>query len=99
MKVISLKEFRDEALSREFSRRLRNAMAARNMSQAGLALKANIYRMSISHYCSGEVMPRSDTLLALATALSVSPNWLLGVEGDANDPPLKIGNYLPPSQN
>lgn len=60
--------------------RLEAALAAAGISQAELARLSGIDRGSISLYLSGRYRPKADKLLRLAEALSVSPQWLSGVD-------------------
>lgn len=60
--------------------RLEQAFAASGLTQAELARRSGIDRGSISLYLSGRYRPKADKLIRLAGALSVSPEWLSGVE-------------------
>lgn len=60
--------------------RLEQAFAASGLTQAELARSSGIDRASISLYLSGRYCPKADKLMRLASALSVSPEWLSGVE-------------------
>lgn len=63
--------------------RLEQAFAASGLTQAELARRSGIDRGSISLYLSGRYRPKADKLIRLAAALSVSPEWLSGVEEEA----------------
>lgn len=60
--------------------RLEQAFAASGLTQSELARRSGIDRGSISLYLSGRYRPKADKLIRLASALSVSPEWLSGVE-------------------
>ncbi len=60
--------------------RLAQAFAAAGLSQAELARLSGIDRGSISLYLSGRYRPKADKLIRLAAALSVTPEWLSGVD-------------------
>ena len=65
-------------------RRLEQAFAASGLTQAELARASGIDRGSISLYLSGRYRPKADKLIRLAAALSVTPEWLSGVDGAAS---------------
>lgn len=60
--------------------RLQEAMTARNMSATDLAQKSGINKGSISKYLKGTVTPKQTAIGLLASALDVSPSWLLGYD-------------------
>lgn len=60
--------------------RLEQAFAASGFTQAELARASGIDRGSISLYLSGRYCPKADKLIRLAAALSVSPEWLSGLD-------------------
>lgn len=60
--------------------RLEQAFGASGLTQSELARRSGIDRGSISLYLSGRYRPKADKLIRLAAALSVSPEWLSGVE-------------------
>lgn len=62
----------------EISERLKEALRLRNMRQADLAEATGIDKGSISSYVSGRYKPKSERLLMMAQALSVSEMWLWG---------------------
>lgn len=70
----------------EIQRRLEEAFAASGLTQAELSRASGIDRSSISLYLSGRYKPKADKLLRLAAALSVTPEWLSGVEVGAPEP-------------
>jgi transcriptional regulator with XRE-family HTH domain len=61
-----------------FRKRLREARDLRGLSQAQLAAKASLPAASVSHFESGPRKPSFDNLKALASALNVSTDYLLG---------------------
>ncbi len=63
------------------------AFAASGLTQAALSRASGIDRSSISLYLSGRYKPKADKLLRLAAAaLSVTPEWLSGMEANAPEP-------------
>lgn len=61
-----------------FSSRLAEAMQARKVKAADLAVQLKINPSALSSYLSGRFMPRKERLAEIAQALDVSPEWLLG---------------------
>ena len=61
-----------------FTTRLKEARALRGLSQADLAAKAGLPPASVSHFESGPRKPSFDNLKALASALDVTTDYLLG---------------------
>lgn len=57
---------------------LRAARAKKKYSQDDLARESHVLRQSIQKYETGETDPGAKNLMALADALGVSPNELLG---------------------
>ena len=70
----------------EIQHRLEEAFAASGLTQAALSRASGIDRSSISLYLSGRYKPKADKLLRLAAALSVTPEWLSGMEANAPEP-------------
>lgn len=60
--------------------RLNMAMGLRRMTAAELASKSGLNKSSVSRYLSGQMIPRSLAIGKMATALGVSPTWVLGYE-------------------
>ena len=58
--------------------RINAALKLRGMTAAELAKKSGIAKSSISRYLTGENIPRSLAIGKIATALNVSPTWILG---------------------
>lgn len=61
-----------------FPERLRVARARRELSQDGLAKRANLQPSAISHFETGTRKPSFDNLRRLADALEVTTDFLLG---------------------
>ena len=62
----------------QFGKRLRDIRIARNMKQQTLADAVNIALRTYQHYEKGDREPSLSTLIALADALDVSVDELLG---------------------
>lgn len=60
--------------------RLEEAMQAINKKQIDLAKETGLSHSTISRYMSGQVEPRQDAIIKLATALHVSEWWLYGYD-------------------
>jgi len=58
--------------------RLNEALQLRGMTAADLAKKSGLAKSSVSRYLTGENIPRSIAIGKMATALDVSPAWILG---------------------
>lgn len=63
-----------------FKERLEMALALSGMTAAELSRKTGISEGMISSYRKGTYAPKSRKIYALATALNVSPGWLLGFD-------------------
>ncbi len=61
-----------------FKERLKAARTLRGLNQAELATKAGLPAASVSHFESGPRKPSFDNLKALASALNVTTDYLLG---------------------
>lgn len=61
-----------------FSDRLRETRKQRQLTQEALAEKANISRVMVTRYETGQTIPTVEVLISLADALSVSIDYLLG---------------------
>ena len=60
--------------------RLNEALALRGMNITELATKSGLNKSSVSRYLSGQMIPRSIAIGKMATALGVSPTWVLGYD-------------------
>jgi len=67
-----------------FVKRLNQAMAEANMTQAELSRKTGISEAAISNYRKGNYEPKHKQIYLLAVALNVSPSWLMGFDLDEN---------------
>lgn len=70
--------------SREFGTRLQSLLNDRGISRKEFAAMTGLTEASISRYCTGAREPKSITLGAMAAALGVSVDELLGTP--CNDP-------------
>ena len=68
-----------------FHDRLAEALALRHIKPIDLAKKTNISRGAISQYINGKVKPKQDKISTMATALRVSPTWLMGYDVPIDD--------------
>jgi transcriptional regulator with XRE-family HTH domain len=65
-----------------FPERLRFARTTRQLSQEGLAKRADLQASAISHFETGSRKPSFDNLRRLADALDVTTDYLLGRVND-----------------
>lgn len=70
---------------RLFRTRLREAMEAVGITQSGLARRVGVDRSTLSQLLAedSDRLPRADTVAAMAAALQVSLDWLLGLRQEA----------------
>lgn len=70
--------------------RLQEALTVRGMTASELANKSGINKGAISKYLKGTVTPKQTAIGILASALDVSPSWLLGYDltMDGKEPPV-----------
>jgi transcriptional regulator with XRE-family HTH domain len=68
-----------------FPERLRIARTTRELSQEGLAKRADLQASAISHFETGARKPSFDNLRRLADALDVTTDYLLGRVKDMQD--------------
>lgn len=64
---------------KQFARRLRVALAARNKTGNWLSKTIGITSTSVYDYLNGNALPHADTLALICRALKVDGNELLGV--------------------
>ncbi len=64
----------------EFKLRLRIAMSSKHINANQLGEKTGIPRATIYEYLSGKYKAKQDKVYSLATALDVSPAWLMGID-------------------
>lgn len=60
--------------------RLNKALNLLGVSQTELSKRTGIPKGSISQYCSGYVVPKSDRLYLICRALHIQEAWLLGFD-------------------
>lgn len=77
-----------------FIARFRDAMALRGYTQTELSARSGVTQVQISNYLKGKVLPKVNSLKALAKALDVSEAWLSG----ENVPMFKKPDELPDDQ-
>ncbi len=68
-----------------FSTRLQKAMELANMKQSELCEKTGIAKSSISEYLAGNYEPKQKGLFKLASALNVTPSYLMGIDDELNE--------------
>lgn len=68
-----------------FQQRFEQALASSDLKPSELAEKTGISQATISQYRSGYSKPKQPRLLKLATALGVSPVWLMGLDVSMHD--------------
>ena len=73
-----------------FQKRLEQAMNDSGLTQAELSRKSGVPESTISSYRSGAYIPRNKKLYALATAMNVSPSWLMGYDLEVNEDALDL---------
>src|SRR5258705_10780277 len=73
-----------------FKERLRFARELRRLNQTDLAAKAGLPPSSVSHFESGARKPSFENLKRLATALSVTTDYLLG-RSDTTEASASVG--------
>lgn len=66
-----------EILNSVFAKNLNYFMELRRMSQADLARALNVATSSVSYWCRGKKIPRSDMLAAICQVLRIEMNDLL----------------------
>ena len=64
----------------DFASRLRKMRENRELSQSDLAREANMQPSAIAHFEAGRRKPSFDNVRALAKALKVSADYLLGTQ-------------------
>lgn len=72
---------------KNFADCLKEAMAQANMTQAALADASGCSKAAISQYLSGKNTPSAAKVNILADALKVKPEFLMGLEIPATEPP------------
>lgn len=71
----------------EIKERIKTALQIRGMSAAELSRKSGLDKGSISNYLKGKYLPKQSAIGVMASALHVSPAWLMGydVEMESNE--------------
>lgn len=67
-----------------FAARLKRAMDVRKMKAVELSERTGIDKGSISNYLKGRYFPKNDKIYLMASALSVNPTWLNGIDQRLN---------------
>lgn len=73
-------------MGKEFAQRLKSALDAAGMKQAELCRLSDISSAAMSSYYSGRYEPKADKVEAMAKALKVSPQWLMGFSENTKHP-------------
>ncbi|MEG0836166.1 MAG: helix-turn-helix transcriptional regulator [Clostridiales bacterium] len=74
-------------MSKELGKRISESLKKSNTQQKELAERIGITEAVISRYISGDREPKPETLANIATALSTTSDYLLGIEHDEFDYP------------
>lgn len=69
-------------LDNNVPRRLKLLMTNLGLSQKDLSDKSDLTECAVSKYMSGERIPNAGSLIKIAHATGVSPNWILGFGSD-----------------
>lgn len=64
-----------------FSKRLKETMINRGITQSELSAMTSIRASSISDWLNDKYSPKQDKIAIIAKALNVSPAWLMGYDG------------------
>lgn len=64
------------------NKRLKYMLDNLGISQKEFALMTGLTEAAVSRYISGDRLPNAATLINIAKATRVSPNWLLGFGSD-----------------
>ncbi|MCC0707020.1 MULTISPECIES: helix-turn-helix domain-containing protein [unclassified Clostridioides] len=62
------------------SKRIKNGLELRNMTQSDLVKKSGIPKSALSSYISGKYKPKQDNIYKIAKALNVNEAWLMGCD-------------------
>lgn len=73
------------------AKRIRMALAERNLSQQDLADLSGVSKASISQYVHARNVPASNNAMAMSAILGVRPEWLMGFGSD------NIEEYIDPT--
>lgn len=69
-----------ENITNIIAQKIKLGLTRANMKPIDLAKKTGISKSNISNYMSGRYAPKQEGIYAIAQALGVSPNWLMGLE-------------------
>lgn len=64
--------------------RMKEVMQTKNIKAAELSRRSGIDRSSLSHYLSGDYLPKMENIEKIAAALGVSVSYLAGYSDEAN---------------
>lgn len=67
-------------MGKELGSKITEILKKRGMTQRGLAERIGVTEAVVSRYISGEREPKPDVLANIATALSTTSDYLLGIE-------------------
>lgn len=77
-------------MGKELGFRITETLQKRGMTQRGLAERIGVTEAVISRYVSGEREPKPNVLANIATVLSTTSDYLLGIEnGEFSFPSIK----------
>ncbi len=68
-----------------FSKRLKETMINRGITQSDLSAMTSIRASSISDWLNDKYSPKQDKIAIIAKALNVSPAWLMGYDEENNE--------------
>lgn len=70
----------DDSYMKHLGRRIKDARVLAGLTQEKLAEKVGVSRAAISRWELGEIEPKIENLVKLASVLDVSADYLLGIE-------------------
>lgn len=70
-----------------FVKRMKLEMERKNITAAELSRRTGINKSSISEYLSGKFLPKQTKTFLIATALGVTPAYLMGADSDIEPVP------------
>lgn len=77
-------------MNKEIGKRIAIELDKKGISQKQLSKRINLSEAVVSRYISGEREPKANVLANIATALSTTSDYLLGIEEDEfNHPRIK----------
>lgn len=68
-----------------FSKKLKETMLNRGITQSDLSTMTSIRASSISDWLNDKYSPKQDKIAIIAKALNVSPAWLMGYDDISNE--------------